>query len=598
MAEPTPRVPLRLGDITGQDIYRAIPKNWFRGIPPGYTPPGPPTPGRDPLPGGIAKPPPSGWEPGDPRGELPPGTKPPPVEDPVPPGGTPPPGETPPPGGEDPKAPPDAPPGGLPPPGGKDPGDTPPPNQTPPGLDEGFSKGYTGNQLEPTGGKAVPEVEEAPGFGAKAPQDEIRWNQVLGIGDVPPGGTPGSKVGPVGSGINWGTQGGTWPGGSSGTWGGTGQNVARLTDSISDPRYAVVGGQGGYGLGQVGPRYTGPYWRDVPKVPGTTPPNPSNPTVAPPLSPFNVNGLDVNLPPWLAERLGVPEGGGAKPPPGETPPGETPPPGSKTAPGGEVPGKTPPAADPNAPIPGAPNPPTTPPPTTQQPGAQPPGMQTTGTPQHDWGGLPPIQARTAPPAGFVDVTNNLDQYMPAAEKRAMQLFGPYWSSPQNMQYALRQELDSKGAYSKRVDDYFNLRLSKPKFNLTQYDAGGQPMDVGDVMNMQRFGQGAIQKWAADNGVKLPEGWQSYAAGQDYAAPGLPGGAPPGRMPGTPAPLTPAQRAEVLAMAKTKKKGDKFTMNGRTYFLNENGALVDITTDEKGKRTRITDIHGNPIGDWA
>jgi hypothetical protein len=351
----------------------------------------------------------------------------------------------------------------------------------------------------------------------------------------------------------------------------------------------------------------------VPKVPGTTPPNPSNPTVAPPLSPFNINGLDVNVPPWLKQQLGIPDDGGAKPPgetpPGETPPGETPPgtkppgttppgetpPGAKPGPGEEVPGKPPPTGDPNAPIPGAPNPPAT----TPTPAAPPvQGQQTTGTPQQDWGGLPPIQTRTAPPAGFTDVTNNLDPYMKGAEQRAMQLFGPYWSSPQNMQYALRQELDSKGVYSKRVDDYFNLRLSKPQFSLRQYDAGGQPVDAASLLNMQRFGQGAVQKWAADNGYKLDDSWKGYVGGQDYAAPGLPGGAPPGRMPGTPAPLTPEQRAQVLATAKTKKKGDKFTLNGRTYFLNQNGALVDITVDEKGKRTRITDIHGNPIGDWA
>jgi len=654
MAEPTPRVPLRLGDLPNPtEIYRRYRRGDYSGyrwdpgtgriLPPaaGGGPVTTPVPGETPITPddnlGQPYPPPETPEvPITPDDNL--GKPYPDPEDPnnptPPPGGTPkPPPETPPPPGETPQKPP---PQTLPPPGGKPPGET-PPGQTPPGLDEGFSKGYTGNQLEPTGGKYVPEVEESPGYGQKAPQDEIRWGQVLGIENVAPGGTPGAKVGPVGSGINWGTQGGTWPGGSSGTWGGTGQNVARLTDSISDPRYAVVGGQGGYGLGQVGPRYTGPYWRDVPKVPGTTPPNPSNPTVAPPLSPFSLNGIDVNLPPWVQQALGIPEGGGAKPPPGTTPPGETPPPGGKPPgetppgetppgkqPGQEVPGKTPPTGDPNAPIPGAPNPPTTPPP-TQQPPVQ--GQQTTGQPQHDWGGLPPIQARTAPPAGFVDVTNNLDQYMPAAEKRAQSLFGPYWSSPQNMQYALRQELDSKGAYSKRVDDYFNLRLSKPKFNLTQYDAGGQPVDAAGLMNMQRFGQGAIQQWAQQNGYTLPEGWQSYAAGQDYAAPGLPGGAPPARMPGVPAPGTPGapttptpppagptfgstyepgkfkptgslfkpQRDKVLAMAKGKPKGSTFTMFGRTYMINQHGALVDTTG---GTTTRLTDWQGNAVGAWA
>ena len=49
------------------------------------------------------------------------------------------------------------------------------------------------------------------------------------------------------------------------------------------------------------------------------------------------------------------------------------------------------------------------------------------------------------------------------------------------------------------------------------------------------------------------------------------------------------------MAKGKPKGSTFTMFGRTYMINQHGALVDTTG---GTTTRLTDWQGNAVGAWA
>jgi hypothetical protein len=372
-----------------------------------------------------------------------------------------------------------------------DPGVKPGPTPGAPGENEfpfDFGKGYEVSEANPNGNQYAPGYEAIPTFadgsaklGPDQGQNTIDWMSALGL--LPEGMTLSGDGYPM------------LGGGSSGPWGQAGVNAV---GAGGKPRYAVVGGQGGYGLGQVGTRYTGPLWNTPPgQTPATTN---TNPTVAKPLS-------ALGLPEWLLDPNLFGGAGGSGGSGG----------GGKPAPGGTGGGT-----------------PTIPPPLPQAPNAAP------GAPAGIWGKLPPIAPRTAPPAGFTEASGEqLQALEPEMKTRAIELFGPNWGKQANYLYAARQVLDSKQMFAKRIDDDIAFKLGKNSFRLYQPGAewgtdGYSAGDLSNVMGLNGAQKAALGQWASSNGFggRLG-GLDPYLASQRN--PGFDGrvdaGAPPPPPPG-------------------------------------------------------------------
>lgn len=385
---------------------------------------------------------PNWWDPTDPNTPRQPiGTKAPPDDDRVthPPEAPPPPGPDS--GHNPPKAGPDS------PDAPDTPGEPPPANEFP--FD--FGKGFEGSEQYPDGSDYAPGTEPIPTFedspyqaklGPDEQQNSVNWASTLGL--LPEGMQLSSADG-----------GGGYPmlgGGSAGPWSQAGVNAA--TGTSGAPKFAVVGGQGGYGLGQVGPRYTGPLWNTPP---GQTPPiTQKNPSIAKPLS-------ALGLPSWLLDPnlLGNPGagggggggGGGGKEGP-ETPP-ETPPEGE----GKGGPATPDPAAAAPAPAP-APEPP-------PGQGMQPPvagAARNPVTPEQaalGWKAMAFVQPRMTPPQGYA-VASDAD--MMTAQKEAMtlsqQMYGDHWGRPANISRAYREVLDKKKLWNKRIEQNFEAEINR------------------------------------------------------------------------------------------------------------------------------------------
>lgn len=182
-------------------------------------------PGRE-FPGGVTPQPPKGGQPGRP------------IDGPIP--TTPRPGETP----RVPVTP-------APPSNPTNSGPTP----TAPGTGGDFAKGQVRDQLMPGGGSFAPSLQSLFGSG---------FNPYAGSGGG--GGGPRdfpSQYDPYGIGQDnyaGGPYGGL-PSSNQNVYGMTGVNAA--TGYAGPARYGIVGGQGGYGVGMVGPEYSGPIFDDA-----------------------------------------------------------------------------------------------------------------------------------------------------------------------------------------------------------------------------------------------------------------------------------------------------------------------------------------------